>query len=154
MDFIQSRGWQLLGKRYWFLSEGPLHKSIDILPYFTLHNVSRNCMALNLGQTHHGGLFHSDSGVVCDIVNFIVGCILFILSKNVWRLDIDPTNIKNKSSKKRFLNCMGMLPFSIYFSAISQNYLSTFLAIKRLPPVYIIPDWIPIWKFLIFQVWT
>ena len=72
-------------------------------------------MASFLGQSQQGGLFHSDAGVVYAIVNLIVGCILFISSKNACSSKMDPTNIKNKSSKKTFYEGDGSFSIPPFF---------------------------------------
>ena len=64
-----------------------LIRSALVLQSFTLHNVCNNGIACILGQLHLSGRSLKYSGVVCVIVNFIVGCILLIPLKTqgVWQ---------------------------------------------------------------------
>ena len=90
-------GWHELVKRYWFLSVGLRYKSVITLPFFIVQLVSKNGIE-SLGLQPQGctWLF----SLVCDIVNFMLGLILFISSTNLWRSITGPVNIKKISSKK------------------------------------------------------
>ena len=50
--FMQSGGWILLVKRYWFLSVGFLYRSTDIFPFMTVRLVSRNGIDFSGVQSH------------------------------------------------------------------------------------------------------
>ena len=123
IDSFTSMGWQLLWRRYWLRSVGFLYRSVMIFPSLIWHCVSKYGIDL-IGAHSQDGSSYSDSlcGVVCVIVNFIVGWMEFNSSKNLCSFCIDPKNIRNMSSKKRFMHFIGMIPFSMYFAAISHTF--------------------------------
>ena len=94
MDWRLSAGWQLEVNKYRFLSFGFLYKSDTILPSLISHDVSRYCNDFMFGHEQVGWCSEATLGVLCYIVNFIVGCIKLISFKNMYRFSIVPKNTK------------------------------------------------------------
>ena len=67
--------------KYWFWSVGFLYKSVIIFPCFILQEVSRYGID-SLGVQGQEESCCSVIGVVCDIVNIIVGWMVLISVKN------------------------------------------------------------------------
>ena len=65
---------------------GFLYRSVSILPSWMEQEVSRNGMEFTGGQEHPELLLRE----VWDIVNFILGWILFISSINLWSFSVEP----------------------------------------------------------------
>ena len=90
-------GWHDEDKRYMFLSMGFLYRSRIILPLSMEQELSRKGIELFSEHEHF-----SDKGskkfVVCDIVNFMLGCMRFIWSNISWSSFVVPVYILNKSS--------------------------------------------------------
>ena len=125
MAFVVSGEWQLLGSKYRFLSVDVLYKSTTISPFSKLIEVSRNGMDVLDSQSH---LFSDDFtfGVVRVIVNFMVGCNLFIASKIICNSLVLPIQME-KISSKNILNVFSLdqhyqpLEISVHPSSFTPN---------------------------------